>query len=141
MSFIYFKKLHTDAVVPSRGSAYAAGYDLTSIDTLTLQPGEIRLVSTGIACALPSGTYGRIAPRSGMSVKTGMIINAGVIDEDYRGEIKVCAQNPTPRAIEISAGMRVAQMVIERIMTPETQLVDELPETVRGSSGFGSTGQ
>lgn len=140
MSFIYFKKLHPDAVVPQRGSEFAAGYDLTSIDTITVAPGEVKLVATGIACALPHQTYGRIAPRSGMSVKTGLMINAGVIDEDYRGEIKICAQNPTQRPIEIVAGMRVAQMVIERVMYAETQEVEELPKTSRGACGFGSTG-
>jgi dUTP pyrophosphatase len=138
--FLTWKRLHEDAVLPQRGSAYSAGYDLTAVESVELAPGTRALVRSGWAVALPSATYGRIAPRSGMSVKTGLFINAGVIDEDYRGEIKICAQNPTLEPIVIEKGQRIAQLIIERIYTPESVEVPELPETVRGGDGFGSTG-
>jgi len=137
----FVKRLQENAVIPQRGSVLAAGYDLTSIESVMILPGEVRLISTGIAVALPPHTYGRIAPRSGVSVKTGLFINAGVIDEDYRGEIKICAQNPTLKPIAIESNTRIAQLVIEKIETPIAQEVSELPETRRGESGFGSTGQ
>lgn len=137
---VYWKKLNINAVIPIRGSERAAGYDLTSIQSIVVLPGMNELVSTGLAVALPEMTYGRIAPRSGMSVKTGLFINAGVIDEDYRGEIKICAQNPTQKPIVIEAGQRIAQLIIERILTPESMEVNDLPTTTRGNQGFGSTG-
>ena len=98
------------------------------------------LVPTGISMVIPTGYYGRVAPRSGVSVKTGLIVNAGVIDSDYRGEIKIVFQNPTEKYVDIKAGEKVAQLVIEKIALLDVKEVHSLDDTTRGSNGFGSTG-
>ena len=87
------KKLHKEAVLPVRGSPGAAGYDLTSTESHIILPGHRAIVGTGIALELPEGTYGRVAPRSGLAVKNGLQVGAGVVDRDYRGELKVVIFN------------------------------------------------
>ena len=97
-------------------------------------------MSTDISIATPAGTYGRIAPRSGLAAKNFIDTGAGVIDADYRGEVKVLLFNHSEVDFEVKVGDRVAQLVLERIYTPEVVVVEELEESVRGAGGFGSTG-
>lgn len=98
------------------------------------------LVSTGISIAVPAGTYGRVAPRSGLASKHSIDVGAGVIDADYRGEVRILLFNFGDADFHVKAGDRVAQLVLERICTPEVQVVERLEESVRGDGGFGSTG-
>ena len=138
---VKFQKLHEDAVIPYRATEGAAGYDLISIDDSTLQVGEMARIRTGIAVKCPQGTYGRIAETSGNTWKKGVRVGAGVCDEDYRGELMVIVfnQHPTNPA-RIEKGKKIAQLIFEKILTPEVEEVDELPTTERGVGGFGSTG-
>jgi dUTP pyrophosphatase len=135
-----FRRLHPDARLPTRGSRHAAGLDLYSIESLTIEPGERVGVRTGLAVAIPEGFYGRVAPRSGLAVRNGIDVLAGVIDSDYRGEIVCAVINHGAETFVAEKGTRVAQLVIEAIITPEPVWADELDETERGAGGFGSTG-
>lgn len=149
------KKLTPTASLPLRGSAAAAGYDLaaclkdesgasrgkfTEGGTITIQPGARALVPTGIAFTVPDGTYGRIGPRSGLAVKHGIDTLAGIIDQDYVAEVGVVLANLGEEPFVIEHGMRIAQLVIEKIETPDVVEVDRLDDTARGTGGFGSTG-
>lgn len=135
------RKLHERAVIPTRGSASAIGYDLSSLHKLMLPVGGILKVPTGLAIAVPSGHYGRIAPRSGLAVKHGVDVLAGVIDEDYRGEIVVVLVNHGREALWVEEGMRVAQLILERASILPVEEVEALDNTQRGAGGFGSSGQ
>lgn len=137
---LLFKSLHPEARLPSRGSARAAGLDLCAIERVTLAPGGRAAVRTGLAVAIHEGFYGRVAPRSGLAVRHGIDVLAGVIDSDYRGEILCALVNHGTEAFEIEPGARVAQLVVEAIATPEPAWADDLEETERGAGGFGSTG-
>jgi len=137
---LLFKRLHPDARLPSRGSARAAGLDLCAVERVTIEPGGRAAVRTGLAVAIPAGFYGRVAPRSGLAVRHGIDVLAGVVDSDYRGEILCALVNHGSEAFEIEPGARVAQLVIEAIATPEPAWADDLEETERGAGGFGSTG-
>lgn len=136
-----FKKLHPSAKLPARGSRFAAGLDLSSIEDQTIRAHERAIVRTGLAVAVPHGFYGRIAPRSGLATRHGLDVLAGVIDSDYRGEILCALINHGDEPIEITAGMRVVQLLIEAIATPEPCWSEDLNETTRGEGGFGSTGE
>ena len=135
-----FKKLDPRAILPTRGSAAAAGLDLYSIEVVNLQSLERKLVRTGLAVAIPEGFYGRIAPRSGLATKNGIDVLAGVIDADYRGEIQCLLHNTGHDTVELPAQAKICQLIIEKIITPTPVLVDDLTNTARGSGGFGSTG-
>ncbi len=142
MEQLFIKKLYSNSIIPTKGSAEAAGYDLYArLDNLNLiiEPHSSVLVSTGVAMKIPYGYYGRIAPRSGFSVKTGLVINAGVIDSDYRGEVKILFQNYSDKYIAINNGDKIAQIVIEKIAHCKIVEVEDLDNTARGSNGFGST--
>jgi dUTP pyrophosphatase len=142
MEFKVFKTCE-DAKLPVRADLGAAGYDLTSVVDMVLSVGERRLVPTGLIIQIPSGTYARIGPRSGMSVK-GIDIGAGIVDFSFRGEVKVLMINNGLSYYELKKGDRIAQLILERIMTPEVTEVkslDELTTTQRGEGGFGSTGK
>lgn len=130
------------ATAPTRGSALAAGYDLYSSETATVPARGQALVSTDISVMVPENTYGRVAPRLGLAVKHGISTGAGVIDADYRGEVKVVLFNHSDRDFAISPGDRIAQLVLETIMHADVQLIteQELASTDRGAGGFGSTG-
>lgn len=134
------KKLSEHAVVPSRGSTLAAGYDMSSSEDITIVRGTRSLVSTGISFTVPQGTYGRIAPRSGLAVKNGIQVGAGVIDRDYTGEVKVVLFNHGEKDFEIKKGDRIAQLIVEKCAFPEIKIVSDLENTNRGEGGFGSTG-
>lgn len=134
------KKLSPDASIPTRGSAFAAGYDIYASRPTTIPARGKTLVSTDISIATPAGTYGRIAPRSGLAAKHFIDTGAGVIDADYRGEVKVLLFNFNETEFKVEKGDRIAQLVLERIYTPEVKEVESLEESVRGAGGFGSTG-
>lgn len=128
---------------PSYAQPGDAGADLRAREDVQLGPGERALVPTGVAIALPLGYVALIHPRSGLATRHGLtIVNApGTIDAGYRGEISVTLLN-TDRStpIKLNRGDRIAQMVIQRVEQARFHLVDELPESVRGAGGFGSTG-
>ncbi|KAI0483236.1 Deoxyuridine 5'-triphosphate nucleotidohydrolase [Xylariaceae sp. FL0804] len=135
------KFLSERAREPVRGSAHAAGYDLFAAADATVPARGKALVDTDLAIAVPAGTYGRIAPRSGLAAKHFIDTGAGVIDADYRGPVKVLLFNHHADAdFAVSQGDRVAQLVLERIYTPAVVCVAELDASVRGAGGFGSTG-
>ena len=136
------KKLLNNAILPVRGSIGAAGYDLTSTESHDILPGHRAVVGTGLAIEVPPGTYGRIAPRSGLAVKSGIQVGAGVVDSDYRGEVKILVFNQdTSNIYHIKPGYRIAQLVLEKIDCPDVEEIkDELDSTERGHGGFGSTG-
>lgn len=137
---LLIQKLAPTAITPTRGSAFAAGYDLYASAPITIKAKDKGLVSTSLAIAVPPGTYGRIAPRSGLASKHFLDTGAGVIDADYRGEVKVLLFNFSNVDYDIKQGERVAQLVLERIVTPDVVEVETLEVSVRGAGGFGSTG-
>ncbi|KAG6524305.1 hypothetical protein ZIOFF_014211 [Zingiber officinale] len=133
------KKLHPAAVIPQRQTEEAAGYDLKLIQSYEIFPGDRALLSTGILVAIPDGHYGRIAAKSGAAFKQGIHVGVGVIDLDYRGEIKILVFNLNYDTILLVKGEAIAQLIIEKISTPQVLEVDDLIDTTQGSSGFGST--
>ena len=135
-----FQKLDDDAKLPTRGSAKSAGLDLYSIEEVTLAPGERAAVKTGLVVAIPEGFYGRIGPRSGLAVKHGIDTLAGIVDADYRGEILCAIINLGQETVTLKKGERIAQLIIESIITLEPVWAESLDETKRGAGGFGSTG-
>ncbi|WCJ35165.1 Deoxyuridine 5'-triphosphate nucleotidohydrolase [Euphorbia peplus] len=140
ISYFRVKKLSENAVLPSRGSPLSAGYDLSSaIETKVSARGK-SLVPTDLSIAVPEGTYARIAPRSGLAWKHSIDVGAGVIDADYRGPVGVILFNHSDIDFEVKKGDRIAQLIIEKIMTPDVVEVEDLDKTVRGGGGFGSTG-
>ena len=128
-----------DARLPHRATEGSAGLDLFASEEVTLMPQDRKLVSTGIRMCTPPGTYGRIAPRSGLSLK-GIDIGAGVIDRDYRGELKILLINASPGTFTVHKGDRVAQLILTRIADVQPTSVSFLDSTARGSGSFGSTG-
>ena len=137
---ISFKKLDDRAILPARGSALAAGLDLFSLEDLAIAPKQRILARTGLAVAIPEGHYGRIAPRSGLALRTGLDVLSGVIDADYRGEIGCLLYNTGEETITLPAQSKICQLIIEKIITPQPVWADAIDETDRGSGGFGSTG-
>ncbi|CAN8099236.1 unnamed protein product [Discula destructiva] len=137
---LLIKKLSEKARLPTRGSAFSAGYDIYASKATIIPAHGKGLVDTDISMACPAGTYGRIAPRSGLASKHFIDTGAGVIDADYRGQVKILLFNHSETDFAVSEGDRVAQLVLERIYTPEVLEVAELEDSVRGAGGFGSTG-
>uniref|UniRef100_A0ABI7XSH3 Deoxyuridine 5'-triphosphate nucleotidohydrolase n=1 Tax=Felis catus TaxID=9685 RepID=A0ABI7XSH3_FELCA len=125
-----FVRLSEHATAPSKGSARAAGYDLYSAYDYTVPPMEKVLVKTDIQIALPSGCYGRVAPRSGLAAKHFIDVGAGVIDEDYRGNVGVVLFNFGKEKFEVKKGDRIAQLICERIFYPEIEEVQEKTEAL-----------
>ena len=141
---IKFKKLNENAIMPTFGSKYSAGADLYSAeDEIVIAPNETAFIGTGIACAIPTYCVGLIFARSGLACKKGLAPanKVGVIDSDYRGEIKVALHNHSKEPQTILKGERVAQMVITNYYPVKYIEVDSLDETKRGEGGFGSTGR
>ncbi|EFJ45270.1 hypothetical protein VOLCADRAFT_109897 [Volvox carteri f. nagariensis] len=134
------KKLSDKATLPKRGSAGAAGYDLSSAEDTVIPARGKALVKTDISIRVPKGTYGRVAPRSGLAAKNFIDTGAGVIDEDYRGNVGVLLFNHSDTDFPVKVGDRVAQLVLEKITTPDVEEVEELDATERGANGYGSTG-
>jgi dUTP pyrophosphatase len=136
-------RLDPELPLPSYAHPGDAGADLVAREDVTLQPGERRLVPTGIALALPDGYVGLVHPRSGLAHRNGLsIVNApGTIDAGYRGEVQVCLVNLDPATpIELRRGDRIAQLVIQQFETAAFVEVDQLPDSSRGAGGYGSTG-
>lgn len=129
-----------EARLPTRGSEYAAGYDLYASEAISLPKGGRGVVKTGLKISIPFGCYGRVAPRSGLAVKKGIDVGAGVIDADYRGEVGVVLFNFGDDVFEISIGDRIAQLILEKIHNAPVVEVKTLDDTQRGEGGFGSTG-
>jgi dUTP pyrophosphatase len=140
---VYFSRLHSDAIIPFRATPSSAGFDLFSVEDVTISGGQGNvLVSTGIALALPPGTYGRIAMRSGLAVREHLSVSAGVIDSDYRGEVKVVVYTTKANhTYKISKGEKFAQLVVEKINLHPGTCVNELPKVYQEHLGFGSTGK
>jgi len=128
--------------LPARATEGSAGYDVASAEDLTLAPLERQLVKTGFSFAIPSGYEMQVRPRSGLALKHGVTLpnTPATIDSDYRGELMVAMINLGTESFVISRGMRIAQLVLARVEGPALVEVAELPVTVRGSGGFGSTG-
>lgn len=132
------QKLSDNAIIPIKGTKHAAGYDLYSIETIIIPPLSRVLVNIGLSITTPEGTYGRIAPRSGMALN-GIDVGGGVIDQDYTGPLKVILINSNDEEFRVVEGMKIAQLVCEKIYYPEIKIVEKLESTERGSNGFGST--
>ena len=137
------KKLDEKAVIPKRGSASAAGYDIYSIEDTILKAGETALIRTGLAMEIPENYFGGVFARSGLAVKEGIrpANCVAVIDADYRGELKVPLHNDSKEDRNITEGERIAQLVILPFLPVEFEETDTLSETDRGEGGFGSTGK
>ncbi len=145
---VEIRKLSPSAAVPGYQSAGAAGMDLAAClpdqpGGLVMGPGDIAVVPTGLAIAIPEGFEAQIRPRSGLSTKYGVSVpnSPGTIDSDYRGELKVALINLGKEPFTVTHGMRIAQMVIAPVVRAEIIEVKQLGETVRGEGGFGSTGR
>lgn len=138
--YVRVKKLSDRAFLPTRGSDEAAGLDLYAAEALTIAPRSRALVPTDIAISIPMGTFAHILPRSGLAVKYGIHVGAGVVDSDYRGNVGVLLFNHSDEEFVISAGDRIAQMVIKPCLLMSVQESDTLEPTGRGIHGFGSTG-
>ena len=140
LDVLRFKQLDPKAILPTRGSSFAAGLDICSIEDVVIEPHQRATARTGLAVAIPHGFYGRVAPRSGLAVKQGLDVLAGVIDSDYRGELCCVLYNTGDAAIQLPAGSNICQLIIEKIITPQATWTNDLDETARGAGGFGSTG-
>lgn len=142
---VLFQRLpsNPDLPLPARATPQAAGYDIRSAETkVVLDPGEIRLISTGLIMELPEGMECQVRPRSGLALNYGITLpnSPGTIDPDYRGEVKIIIQNLGSEQVTLIRGERVAQLVFSLFQSPEVAEVEELSNTDRGESGFGSTG-
>lgn len=145
MPKIAVKKLDERAVLPTYGSEFSAGADLYAVcdGEMTFAPGETKLVKTGLAMEIPEGYAGLIYARSGLASKRGLAPanKVGVVDADYRGEVMVALHNHSAVEQKISAGERIAQLVVAPFLKASFEETDELSDTVRGAGGFGSTGK
>ena len=138
-----FRRLRSEGELPNAQHPGDAGLDLRAAEGVTVKPGERAMVPTGVAVAIPDGHAGLVLPRSGLASKKGLTLaNApGLIDAGYRGEVVCVVVNLDPQeAVEISAGDRIAQLVIVAVSNVSPVWSDELPRSVRGENGFGSTG-
>lgn len=140
LGLLTFKRLDPRAILPSRGSSLSAGLDIYAIEDLTIEPRERQLARTGLAVAIPEGYYGRLAPRSGLATNKGLDTLAGVVDADYRGEIRCLLYNSGDETIALPAESKICQLIIEKIITPTPVWAEDISDTERGSGGFGSTG-
>lgn len=142
---IKVKKLKPGATVPTMGSKFAAGADLYSAEDadVVIEPSETKFIGTGLAMEIPEGYVGLVYARSGLACKRGLAPanKVGVVDSDYRGEIKVALHNHGKEAQTVEKGERIAQMVIAPYLSVNYEEADELSKTERGEGGFGSTGR
>ena len=138
-NIIYFEKLHSDAIIPTKGTTNSVGLDIYAIDKAIILPFGRTLISTGIKVKLPHGTYGRISPRSGLSWKYGIHLMAGVVDPDYTGELKVLLCNISTEIVYIKKHDRIAQLICEKAVFPKIATANINEITERGAKGFGST--
>jgi dUTP pyrophosphatase len=135
--------LHPDAVPPARTRSGDAGYDLRATERVAIPQDGRRLVGTGVAIALPDGVAGLVTPRSGLAIEHGLtLLNApGLIDPNYRGEIRVILHNTSERRYTVEIGDRIAQLLLVPYWAPDLEVVERLPATERGADGFGSSGR
>jgi dUTP pyrophosphatase len=136
------QRLQRDAVLPAYAHPGDAGLDLAALQAHHLEPGERVAAPTGLAVAIPDGWVGLVHPRSGLALRHGLtVVNApGTIDAGYRGEVKVLLVNLGSEPVDIEAGDRIAQLLLQRVGRAQVVEVDALPSTARGQGGFGSTG-
>ena len=139
--FLQFVKLSAHARAPSRGSPGSAGFDLHSAEEVVVGPGERVCVRTDLQVRVPDGTYGRVAPRSGLALRHGIDVGGGVIDGDYRGNVMVLLFNLGASDFFVGRGDRIAQLILEKICVGEPLEQLAIDETERGTGGFGSTGR
>jgi len=138
---LQIKKLDEEAIVPSKANSSDAGFDLYSTLDTIIKPDSRKVINTGISIAIPKGHAGLIWPRSGMAVKQGIDVFAGVVDSGYRGEVMVCLYNSSDSPVGITKGDRIAQILIQPVPLMRIKEVDDLDDTSRGSGGFGSSGR
>ena len=136
------RRLNPDAIIPAYAHPGDAGLDLHACEDVALDPGVACLVSTGVAIELPEATEAQVRPRSGLALKHSVTVlnTPGTIDEGYRGEVGVVLINHGPSTFQVTRGMRIAQLVVQKRWTVEVVEVDGLTDTTRGAGGFGSTG-
>ena len=134
------KKLDESAIIPAKANITDAGYDIYSLEDLNINPNQRALIRTGIAMAIPDGHVGLIWPRSGLAVKHGIDVLAGVVDSGYRGEVCVALQNHGDKIYQVRKHDRIAQILFQKISQFNVYSVENLDESDRGVSGFGSTG-
>lgn len=139
---LLIKRLSPTAILPSYAHPGDAGLDLFADVTVSLEPGETRLVGTGLSIELPQGTEGQVRPRSGLALKHGVTVlnSPGTIDHGYRGEVGVILVNHGGRRFDVEPGMKIAQLVVAACLSVEVVEAGELSGTSRGHGGFGSTG-
>jgi dUTP pyrophosphatase len=138
---LFVKLLSEHATPPTLASSGAAGYDLASAqDQVTVGAHDKALIMTDLVVIIPDGYYGRIAPRSGLAVRQFIDIGAGVIDNDYRGNLAILIINHSNVPFLVRRGDRIAQLIIEKNARPAVHLIDDITDTARGTNGFGSTG-
>lgn len=136
------KLIHSDAKIPSKASEHSAGYDLYSCVDGVIAPNTRALIQTGIVLEIPAGYYGRIAPRSGLALKNGIDVMAGVVDSDYRGEVGIILYNSDyNKYFNFEVGDRIAQIIIEKYYNFEINKVELNTTTERNDGGFGSSGK
>jgi dUTP pyrophosphatase len=140
-NILKFVRLSNKATTPTKGSKHSAGHDLYSAEDKIIPRHSTGVIATDLKISLPKGTYGRIAPRSGLALLHSIDVGAGVIDEDYRGPISVVLFNHSNSDFVILIGDRIAQLICECIIHPELIEVSELNDTKRNEGGFGSTGK
>ncbi len=140
MAVLKVKKLRPDAVLPVRKRKGDAGLDLYAVEDVVLKPGEWKAVPTGIAVEIPEGHFGLIKDRSGLALKHALHCLAGVVDENYRGEVKVVMINLGGEEFKVKRGTRIAQFLIVPYLSVDVEEVEELSDTERGERGFGSSG-
>lgn len=140
MQTLAFMKLSDSAHAPTRATPHAAGFDLYSAQQVTVPAHGKALIFTDLKIAIPTGHYGRIAPRSGLTVTKFIDVGAGVIDEDYRGNVGIVLFNFSDQDFRVKVGDKIAQLICEKISYPTLMEVSNFDETVRNENGFGSSG-
>jgi dUTP pyrophosphatase len=140
---LYIETIDEKAQIPEYAHNGDSGMDLYSIENVSLEPGERKLIHTGIRIQLPANTEAQIRPRSGLALKHGVTVlnTPGTIDEGYRGEIGIILINHGEKTFKVTEGMRIAQMVIKSTVSVNIERIDSLDDTSRGDGGFGSTGE
>jgi dUTP pyrophosphatase len=140
MNVLKIKFLSESATCPSRANITDAGLDLCAAEDLVIMGQSRAMIKTDLAFEIPEGYYGRVAPRSGLALKNGIDVFAGVVDSSYRGPINVILYNSDKADFQLSKGDRIAQIIIEKHYNFPLEIVNDLSDTNRGSGGFGSTG-
>lgn len=139
---IHFVKEHENALLPTYGTAGAAGADVYSVQEYVIQPGEHALVDTGLKCSIPEGFEIQVRPRSGLALKNKITVlnSPGTVDSDYTGKLGVILMNHSDKVFNVSVGDRIAQIVVAPVIQAKFAWAEAVKETDRGTGGFGSTG-